>query len=1186
MTSISILLREHESNKNVDSPQIINLNRYSSLHNKMAQLKDKDFVFKTPLYKLLHELQHEIKTCSFNRLPELNQIVFDLLIAAFLKNCYKSHEQKVIARLVCLLCEKHSSCASFFFHHIVNIVNRSINLLDSPNGLSKEIDLCIVFVNSVGLDAFTDDNCRLILPMLLDLKRSVITFSNVVSFNTFSELMQKFMLLSAKILRRLQNSCYAAAAALSAILIPPLQTGGFWTKLLLRHVHNSFINDNGQIAEFLLEVNKTILYLSNFGFEEFKTVIRFGLLFQQKILLSPRLKDTFRYSAANFFNIRTKKYRQRNWQSSFNNQFEHHNNQMIQSRLNKNSNDFYGAPLATNYFDLYENREITMLFNLFPIFTSFYSRASTQDVEEAISVIIPFYSALLIDLIGKFVMKPSEYYVEKMIPIFKFLIKGLHHNHSIFSTSIKEFRIVQLCSYLLFRDESSNCKREEDIEENQNEDDVDNIDEVWSSDEDNWISDDDDGLRPMTPDKDHDFVPILSFNNKTIESLFQPCSCIICKWPELHVNVLEIIFASIIGDDDLLDKQFSHEYEYSPEIFDIFPPLLFHLNCTTHSNIISALISRFPSHRIGCIILLRLLCAHVFTPPPCTFLKRFAHGAFGYVEGAVKTIGVSQSICIKSQPLPLTAESIGAGSSISRIYTETLTHVLADRYMVGVPSSCVHLLDYGLWNGCFVLVMERCVCSLSQWRSKIVNPNPLLLLNIFRDIVQAVLNMTKRGVVHYDLKCDNILLNVSTPIPSKNFYQPADNIPKFNVRIGDFGEALPINASPTIYSRVRGTECIRPPEILNADNFLYEKDRDRRVKFSHSKSDIWALGCLLYELFTTEFLFSGENALTILAPDSNQHILSKQQKKKLPPFVIGLLEYILQRDLKQRPAITDVLAKINLHATFYEHSSSNQQLNNNQFNSSNNQKNVASQFDDDLGIEHKSITLDLPNLNLNFEFKFLDDCVVTLLPNRNKSHDCEIFILNDENIKEPTLLGDLWIRYQAKRTQKTKIQLVLLDINMNVTKFLVKFVNLALNYEFYPAHCLLRRKLPFLPPIWPRPEFQFSFDRNSIPILVCSCGLYIFFSEIINVQKPLQCFCNVDIGNQDKESKIINCRGDCIKNTLWYEISKETALKIYGRSEQILDSYDEGNFRQYVCGKCGVTIFVETNNGFFVGTNP
>lgn len=58
--------------------------------------------------------------------------------------------------------------------------------------------------------------------------------------------------------------------------------------------------------------------------------------------------------------------------------------------------------------------------------------------------------------------------------------------------------------------------------------------------------------------------------------------------------------------------------------------------------------------------------------------------------------------------------------------------------------------------------------------------------------LQAVAN---QDVVHFDLKCDNILLEASPGVSEEQFWQPTTNMPPFKVVLADFGDSCDFSLS-------------------------------------------------------------------------------------------------------------------------------------------------------------------------------------------------------------------------------------------------------------------------------------------------------------------------------------------------------------------------------------------------------
>lgn len=77
--------------------------------------------------------------------------------------------------------------------------------------------------------------------------------------------------------------------------------------------------------------------------------------------------------------------------------------------------------------------------------------------------------------------------------------------------------------------------------------------------------------------------------------------------------------------------------------------------------------------------------------------------------------------------------------------------------------SCVtDLYDYGVDDTSYYIVMKRYSGSLKEWRLKQKSgmyDNMQLYLSIYREILKCFKTIHSRSVTHYDIKCDNILID-------------------------------------------------------------------------------------------------------------------------------------------------------------------------------------------------------------------------------------------------------------------------------------------------------------------------------------------------------------------------------------------------------------------------------------------
>lgn len=100
--------------------------------------------------------------------------------------------------------------------------------------------------------------------------------------------------------------------------------------------------------------------------------------------------------------------------------------------------------------------------------------------------------------------------------------------------------------------------------------------------------------------------------------------------------------------------------------------------------------------------------------------------------------------------------------------------------------------------------------------------------NFIYQILRALDHMHRNGIFHRDIKPENVLI--------------ADDI----IKLADFGSCRGIHSKQP-YTEYISTRWYRPPECLMTDGYY------------GAKMDLWGVGCVFFELLTTNPLFPGEN---------------------------------------------------------------------------------------------------------------------------------------------------------------------------------------------------------------------------------------------------------------------------------------------------------------------------------------
>ncbi|CAL6005002.1 Kinase [Hexamita inflata] len=158
------------------------------------------------------------------------------------------------------------------------------------------------------------------------------------------------------------------------------------------------------------------------------------------------------------------------------------------------------------------------------------------------------------------------------------------------------------------------------------------------------------------------------------------------------------------------------------------------------------------------------------------------------------------------------------------------------------------------------------------------------VLYYFVQMLLALKHVHDKRILHRDLKGQNIFLTS---------FKAADGQTRIQVKLGDFGLAKVLLNPNSLAKSQAGTPYYLSPEIIRDTGY-------------NNKSDVWSLGCLLYELCTFQRVFDAKSLGNLL-----MKILNETQKPiddtRFSQDLQDLLNQMLLKNPDQRPSIAQIL---------------------------------------------------------------------------------------------------------------------------------------------------------------------------------------------------------------------------------------------------------------------------------------
>ncbi|XP_021245032.1 serine/threonine-protein kinase Nek11 isoform X2 [Numida meleagris] len=148
------------------------------------------------------------------------------------------------------------------------------------------------------------------------------------------------------------------------------------------------------------------------------------------------------------------------------------------------------------------------------------------------------------------------------------------------------------------------------------------------------------------------------------------------------------------------------------------------------------------------------------------------------------------------------------------------------------------------------------------------------IIEWFIQLLLGVNYMHERRILHRDLKTKNIFLK--------------NNL----LKIGDFGVSCLLMGSCDLATTFTGTPYYMSPEALKHQGY-------------NTKSDIWSLGCILYEMCCMNHAFSGHNFLSVMLKIVEGDTPSLPDR--YPSNLNAVLSSMLNKNPSLRPAAGEIL---------------------------------------------------------------------------------------------------------------------------------------------------------------------------------------------------------------------------------------------------------------------------------------
>lgn len=198
--------------------------------------------------------------------------------------------------------------------------------------------------------------------------------------------------------------------------------------------------------------------------------------------------------------------------------------------------------------------------------------------------------------------------------------------------------------------------------------------------------------------------------------------------------------------------------------------------------------------------------------------------------------------------------------------------------------NCIKIFDYVEQTHCFIIVMERLESykDLFDFITEKGSLNENSVREYFKQIVKTIIEIYNLGVLHRDIKDENILIDLKTG----------------QLKLIDFGAGTFFTNKNSIFTDFQGTRVYSPPEWINKQ--YYHGDR----------AAVWSLGVLLYNMIYGDIPWEEDDDIIkcrLIKKNCNYSFTDSDSDKNFQSDVFDLIKKCLNVNDCERIKLDEIL---------------------------------------------------------------------------------------------------------------------------------------------------------------------------------------------------------------------------------------------------------------------------------------